>query len=36
VLEEGWRSTIQRLDQHREMLMAVETQLDAILAEGDR
>ncbi|MCR5876515.1 hypothetical protein LRS10_21640 [Phenylobacterium sp. J426] len=36
LLEEGWRSTIQRLDQHREMLMAVEAQLDSILAEGDR
>lgn len=29
VLEEGWRSTIQRLDQHRERLAALEAQLEA-------
>ncbi|WP_309091528.1 hypothetical protein [Phenylobacterium sp.] len=33
VLEEGWRSTIQRLDHHRDLLVAVEAQLDAVLGE---
>ncbi len=35
-LEAGWRDASFRLDQHREMLAAVEAQLDAILAEDER
>jgi Uncharacterized protein conserved in bacteria len=35
-LEAGWRNASHELDRHRELLAAVEAQLDAILAEGER